>query len=539
MRLAKTSRTVAGCVLVGLALVLYIRSVALPDNGTPTSQDADQDGLGRKRQVSGSNQHNAREGRRHPTTGMPAVEVFGDFDLEQSDRSRRLQQKEVVQRSSDKEEPIPAAARNYKETQEASLAVGEERQTPLFDHTDTKGKAGRLLSAKFGTTATKASNHVTKKSAALSSESDHKRKDGKSGSSPSTRFQSRILSNRKHAQLTDTHGDKGIDEDGVIHPFPFVSKRPSLNVESAAGVWANQGRQQHGVSEDIAKHVREFILFVGYPRSCHSLVAAQLDAHPHMVVSHEYDMLSHWEGLEKSEQTRMTVFNTLFNETFQQAYYSLRAAAPGSRYSKTRNGYTYGVPHQWQGNYNKSITIIGDKHGGRTAKLINGVHRAKIDGDVFEQISKALNIKLVFVHVIRHPLDNVATILLRNRRERKIINGTVVEAKEVLDDPRRLAGAIKTYTGMVDAVAKVKARYRTVDVRCEDMVADPVSTLRKLCDDLKIQCPSDYIEDSASIVKPVRSRTRNHVKWTPKLLKNLMNSIAQYDFITKNYEIKL
>src|SRR5690606_30490598 len=44
-----------------------------------------------------------------------------------------------------------------------------------------------------------------------------------------------------------------------------------------------------------APHFRDelatFVLFVGYPRSGHSLVGALLDAHPEIAVSHELDVL--------------------------------------------------------------------------------------------------------------------------------------------------------------------------------------------------------------------------------------------------------
>ena len=37
--------------------------------------------------------------------------------------------------------------------------------------------------------------------------------------------------------------------------------------------------------------IRTFVLFIGYGRSGHSLVAAILDAHPKIVIAHEFDVL--------------------------------------------------------------------------------------------------------------------------------------------------------------------------------------------------------------------------------------------------------
>jgi hypothetical protein len=39
--------------------------------------------------------------------------------------------------------------------------------------------------------------------------------------------------------------------------------------------------------------IEAFVLFVGYPRSGHTLVAALLDAHPEIVMSIEWGVLSH------------------------------------------------------------------------------------------------------------------------------------------------------------------------------------------------------------------------------------------------------
>ena len=40
--------------------------------------------------------------------------------------------------------------------------------------------------------------------------------------------------------------------------------------------------------------IQTFVLFIGYGRSGHSLVAAILDAHPKIVIAHEFDVLRKW-----------------------------------------------------------------------------------------------------------------------------------------------------------------------------------------------------------------------------------------------------
>ena len=40
--------------------------------------------------------------------------------------------------------------------------------------------------------------------------------------------------------------------------------------------------------------IQTFVLFIGYGRSGHSLVAAILDAHPKIVIAHEFDVSRKW-----------------------------------------------------------------------------------------------------------------------------------------------------------------------------------------------------------------------------------------------------
>ncbi|KAJ7371717.1 hypothetical protein OS493_023052 [Desmophyllum pertusum] len=47
--------------------------------------------------------------------------------------------------------------------------------------------------------------------------------------------------------------------------------------------------------------VETFVMFIGYPRSRHSLVGAILDAHPEIIIPHEYDVLARWKEYQSSD----------------------------------------------------------------------------------------------------------------------------------------------------------------------------------------------------------------------------------------------
>src|SRR5437016_14440476 len=86
-------------------------------------------------------------------------------------------------------------------------------------------------------------------------------------------------------------------------------------------------------ARDLAT-VERFCLFVGYPRSGHSLVGALLNAHRHAVVAHELDVMRYVTGGYSREEI-----------------YRLLLWKDGRFQSKGRshNGYDYTVPGQWQG----------------------------------------------------------------------------------------------------------------------------------------------------------------------------------------------
>lgn len=59
--------------------------------------------------------------------------------------------------------------------------------------------------------------------------------------------------------------------------------------------------KQSKYEEDI-KSIEKYCMFVGYPRSGHSLVGSLLDAHPNIVIAHELDALRYIkEGFNKKQ----------------------------------------------------------------------------------------------------------------------------------------------------------------------------------------------------------------------------------------------
>ena len=101
-------------------------------------------------------------------------------------------------------------------------------------------------------------------------------------------------------------------------------------------------------------------MFIGYQRSSHSLVGAILDAHPEIIIPHEYDLMSKVGRYQSPEDKRdnlkrYALFAALHRLSMQQAKFGIRASPNNT--NKGPNAYTYHVPGLWQGRYQNRIKV--------------------------------------------------------------------------------------------------------------------------------------------------------------------------------------
>jgi len=101
--------------------------------------------------------------------------------------------------------------------------------------------------------------------------------------------------------------------------------------------------------------VESFVLFVGYPRSGHSLIGAILDSHPEIIIPHEFDLLNKLNRFfndpnEESNSRRLRIFSKLHSVSRRQAMF-------GNRSPNYSHGYSYHIPGSWQGKYKNQIMV--------------------------------------------------------------------------------------------------------------------------------------------------------------------------------------
>ena len=216
--------------------------------------------------------------------------------------------------------------------------------------------------------------------------------------------------------------------------------------------------------------IQLYCMFVGYPRSGHSLVGALLDAHPDIVIAHELDALRHIRaGCGKDELLDLLLRKS---ECF---------AKQGSVWS----GFSFAVPGQWQGRYRK-ILVIGDKKGGASTRALCE------DPALLERLSCTLGLEMRFIHIVRNPFDNVASMLARQ------LGG------------QTLMGNIGLYERLCETNDRLRMELgdQLIDLRHESFVADPRRALTELCRFLGLEPPDDYLEACASVVRPAPRQIR-------------------------------
>jgi hypothetical protein len=161
---------------------------------------------------------------------------------------------------------------------------------------------------------------------------------------------------------------------------------------------------------DFTSRVTTLLIFIGYSRSGHTLVASLLDAHPRVAVANEYDLVRQWTNFSSKQKTRRYVFDELFKNSVEQSKIGFRAPT-------LRRTFNFRVPHQWNGRCDKYLKVIGDKHGPAATKGLSTSHGLAY----LDAMERHLHVRVRILHVIRHPLDNIATITVRQSHKRTFI----------------------------------------------------------------------------------------------------------------------
>lgn len=236
--------------------------------------------------------------------------------------------------------------------------------------------------------------------------------------------------------------------------------------------------------------INTYCMFVGYPRSGHTLVGSLLDAHPNAIIALELDALR----CVKFGFSRSQIFSLIIANSDHYA-----------RAGRVWTGYDYTVPGQWQGRFD-GLSVIGDKRGGESSRRLIG------NPQLLDKLATRVQLPIKVIHVIRNPLDNIASMVARG-------------------DAPTVDEAVKKYFRLANAAGYVKSRTdvcSVYDVWSEAFVRNPANQLEKLCAFLGLSTPTDYVNACSSIVFDSPRITRQNITFSPKQLASIRGAAANY-----------
>jgi esterase/lipase len=294
---------------------------------------------------------------------------------------------------------------------------------------------------------------------------------------------------------------------------------------------------------EVIRGVKKFVLFIGYPRSGHSIVGSILDAHPHMVISHEF-MLMDRESLFSDPPTRnwtSDLFNVLYQQSNLDVYQGTRNRL------MTEKGYTLHIDGLWQGKYDEYVDVIGDKSGGVvTAQFVNDPLSFEYN---IKQLVARLPVPIKLVHVIRNPYDMISTatiytIIMKDPRltnkdfaiakkslssidsnaRRKFVNETLLR-KKIRFIFNKVAAAM--------AITEMVGEDNVLTIHNADLVHRPLETILRMCKFFELSAPDVYLDVTSKKVFSSISRTRELTEWPERLVAQVADEMKLYEVLNR------
>ena len=289
-----------------------------------------------------------------------------------------------------------------------------------------------------------------------------------------------------------------------------------------------------GLPLEIINGIQRFVFFVGYPRSGHSIVGSFMDAHPNMIIAHEFMLFKRWIT-DNQLQNKPYLFNALFMDSYKDATVGLRTKSSNSK------GYSLDVGFPWQGRYDQQLLVIGDKSGGMTTfKFMENSTRFKHH---YQQLLETVNIPVRVIHVVRNPYDIISTSTLYKQGKKFVANlkalfqnnETRTTAKK-FDNERLLESETSDFFKWASAVTEIIeyiGSENVLEIHNSDLVNDPTVTLRNICAFLQVDCPVDYLEAVENKVFKKVSKTRELLEWPLRLRQAVEREKESFVFLNR------
>lgn len=288
-----------------------------------------------------------------------------------------------------------------------------------------------------------------------------------------------------------------------------------LNDDYSTKSDTERNKGERSIFEDVGT----LLLFIGYPRSGSTLVGSILDAHPNIMIANEYNLFAHWKNFSSEQKTRDYVFRMLWLNSIRESKLH--------RSEKKHYFFSYHVPGAWQGRFLDGIKVIGDKKGMSTTRYLTNTKRT----DLYMEIRDTVNIPIKFIHLIRNPFDNVATMTLRAAHPK--LRKKAEKKNLQFNNSKILQDQMEIYFNLVDQNVNLRRKYGSdvLDVHYSSFIRQPEVWLKTICDFLEVYCDEDYLQKCVEVIFKKETYTRRHIVWPDAFKQQIMDKIHQVDFL--------
>ena len=257
--------------------------------------------------------------------------------------------------------------------------------------------------------------------------------------------------------------------------------------------------------KELFSNVRTYCMFLGYPRSGHSLIGSLMDAHPNIIIAHELDALLY----VRFHFSKNKIFNLI-----------LKNSKDFSKKGREWTGYSYKVKNQHQGK-SSDLQIIGDKEGNMSIRDL------RTKPMLLNTLRKRLNMQIKYIHVYRNPYDTITTMARVRKTNYKLRKADSYSINDV----------INTYFSSVETVSNLRKELKDeiLNIKQESFIENPKKQLKRICAFLGVSVTEDYLDDCANIVFKKPNKSRYGFKWTPELIKIVKDKSSKYSFL-KDYD---
>jgi hypothetical protein len=249
---------------------------------------------------------------------------------------------------------------------------------------------------------------------------------------------------------------------------------------------------------DVFDDVRTYCTFIGHNKSGTTLLGSLIDAHPNAILGDEVDAVQYFSTRFRRDQ--------IFHQIIAS---SRRDYLKGRVTARRLGGYSFLVPGQWQGRYER-LRVIGDSTSGATTRRL--AHNLELIGTIQAAMP---GVQTKYIQVVRNPFDPISAYMIRGKRT--------------------FDNAINHYFSACDRLEKIRSVLEPDNllvIRYENLIASPRKHLHQVFQFLGLELTEEFLSACTSILYQSPFIRRGSIPWTQDWVEAVENQIQKYEFLT-------